>query len=45
MGDLAIGGLAVQALLQLLRADDDDLRIGFGSKAAAEALAFPWYFV
>jgi ATP-binding cassette, subfamily B, bacterial len=41
VGDLAIGGLAVRALLQMLRADDDDLRLGFGSKAAAEALAFP----
>jgi ATP-binding cassette subfamily B protein len=41
VGDLAIGGLAVQALLQILRADDDDLRMGFGSKAAAEAFAFP----
>ena len=41
VGDLAIGGLAVRALLQMLRADDDDLRVGFGSKAAAEALAFP----
>jgi ATP-binding cassette subfamily B protein len=41
VGDLAIGGLAVRALLQVLRADDDDLRMGFGSKAAAEALAFP----
>ena len=41
VGDLAIGGLAVRALLQVLRADDDDLRRGFGSKAAAEALAFP----
>ncbi len=40
VGDLAIGGLAVRALLQMLRADDDDLRIGFGSKAAAEAFAF-----
>jgi ATP-binding cassette subfamily B protein len=41
VGDLAIGGLAVRALLQVLRADDDDLRMGFGAKAAAEALAFP----
>ena len=41
VGGLAIGGLAVRALLQVLRADDDDLRMGFGSKAAAEALAFP----
>lgn len=41
VGDLAIGGLAVRALLQVLRADEDDLRMGFGSKAAAEALAFP----
>ena len=41
VGDLAIGGLAVRALLQILRADEDDLRMGFGSKAAAEALAFP----
>jgi ATP-binding cassette, subfamily B, bacterial len=41
VGDLAIGGLAVRALLQMLRVDDDDLRMGFGSKAAAEALAFP----
>ncbi|MFJ8752655.1 ABC transporter ATP-binding protein [Streptomyces sp. NPDC102441] len=41
VGDLAIGGLAVRALLQILRADDDDLRMGFGSKAAAEAFAFP----
>jgi ATP-binding cassette subfamily B protein len=41
VGDLAVGGLAVRALLQVLRADDDDLRMGFGSKAAAEALAFP----
>ena len=41
VGDLAIGGLAVRALLQVLRADDDDLRMGFGSKAAAEAFAFP----
>jgi ATP-binding cassette subfamily B protein len=41
VGELATGGLAVRALLQMLRADDDDLRMGFGSKAAAEALAFP----
>ena len=41
VGDLTIGALAVRALLQMLRADDDDLRLGFGSKAAAEALAFP----
>ncbi len=41
VGDLAIGGLAVRALLQILRADEDELRIGFGSKASAEALAFP----
>lgn len=41
VGDLAIGGLAVRALLQVLRADDDDLRMGFGGKAAGEALAFP----
>jgi ATP-binding cassette subfamily B protein len=41
VGDLALGGLAVRALLQVLRADEDDLRIGFGSKAAAEAFAFP----
>ena len=41
VGDLAIGGLAVRALLQMLRADDDDLRMGFGAKAAAEAFAFP----
>jgi ATP-binding cassette subfamily B protein len=41
VGDLAIGGLAVRALLQILRADDDDLRMGFGSKAAAEAFTFP----
>ncbi|GAA4956850.1 ABC transporter ATP-binding protein [Actinoplanes utahensis] len=41
VGDLAIGGLAVRALLQILRADEDDLRMGFGSKAAGEALAFP----
>jgi ATP-binding cassette subfamily B protein len=41
VGDLAIGGLAIRALLQVLRADDDDLRMGLGSKAAAEALAFP----
>ena len=41
VGDLAIGGLAVRALLQVLRADDDDLRMGFGVKAAGEALAFP----
>jgi ATP-binding cassette subfamily B protein len=41
VGDLAAGGLAVRALLAVLRADDDDLRMGFGSKAAAEALAFP----
>ena len=41
VGDLALGGLAVRALLQLLRADDDDLRLGFGLKAAAEAFAFP----
>lgn len=41
LGDLAMGGLAVRALLQVLRADDDDLRMGFGAKAAAEALAFP----
>lgn len=41
VGDLALGGLAVRSLLQMLRADDDDLRMGFGSKAAAEALAFP----
>ena len=41
VGDLAVGALAVRALLQVLRADDDDLRLGFGAKAAAEALAFP----
>ncbi len=41
VGDLATGGLAIRALLQILRADEDELRIGFGSKAAAEALAFP----
>ncbi|WP_026171244.1 MULTISPECIES: ABC transporter ATP-binding protein [unclassified Streptomyces] len=41
VGDLAIGGLAVRALMQVLRADDDDLRMGFGGKAAAEALSFP----
>ncbi|WLW54346.1 ABC transporter ATP-binding protein [Streptomyces sp. YU58] len=41
LGDLAVGGLAVRALLQMLRADDDDLRMGFGSKAAAEAFTFP----
>ena len=41
VGDLAIGGLAVRALLQVLRADDDDLRMGFGGKAAGEALTFP----
>ncbi|MHA6758188.1 ABC transporter ATP-binding protein [Streptacidiphilus sp. PAMC 29251] len=41
VGDLAIGGLAVRALLQVLRADDDDLRLGFGSQAAAAAFAFP----
>jgi ATP-binding cassette subfamily B protein len=41
VGELAIGGLAVRALMQVLRADDDDVRMGFGSKAAAEALAFP----
>lgn len=41
VGDLAIGGLAVRALLQVLRADGDDLRMGFGLKAAAEAFAFP----
>jgi ATP-binding cassette, subfamily B, bacterial len=41
VGDLALGGLAVRALLQMLRADEDDLRTGFGSKAAAEAFTFP----
>jgi ATP-binding cassette subfamily B protein len=41
VGDVTIGGLAIRALLQILRADEDELRIGFGSKAAAEALAFP----
>ncbi|MDX3663110.1 ABC transporter ATP-binding protein [Streptomyces sp. ID05-26A] len=41
VGDLAIGGLAIRALLQILRADDDDLRMGFGAKAAAESFAFP----
>ncbi|MCK2220424.1 ATP-binding cassette domain-containing protein [Actinomadura sp. ATCC 31491] len=41
VADLTIGGLAVRALLQLLRADEDELRVGFGSRAAAEALAFP----
>ncbi|MFJ8868915.1 ABC transporter ATP-binding protein [Streptomyces sp. NPDC102473] len=41
VGDLAIGGLAVRALMQVLRADDDDLRMGFGGKAAGEALSFP----
>lgn len=41
VGDLTIGGLAIRALLQILRADEDELRIGFGAKAAAEALAFP----
>jgi ATP-binding cassette, subfamily B, bacterial len=41
VGDLAIGGLAIRALLQILRADEDELRIGFGSSVAAEALAFP----
>ncbi|XKK40136.1 ABC transporter ATP-binding protein/permease [Nocardiopsis sp. ARC36] len=41
VGDLALGGLALRSLLQVLRADEDDLRTGFGSKAAAEAFAFP----
>ncbi|MGF1344970.1 ABC transporter ATP-binding protein [Streptomyces flavovirens] len=41
VGDLAIGGLAVRALMQVLRADEDDLRMGFGGKAAGEALSFP----
>ncbi|MEV4569728.1 ABC transporter ATP-binding protein [Nonomuraea sp. NPDC049419] len=41
VADLTIGGLAIRALLQILRADEDELRIGFGSKAAAEALALP----
>ncbi|MFD3683794.1 ABC transporter ATP-binding protein [Nocardiopsis sp. NPDC058631] len=41
VGDLALGGLALRALLQVLRADEDDLRTSFGSKAAAEAFAFP----
>lgn len=41
VGDLALGGLALRALLQVLRADEDDLRTGFGGRAAAEALAFP----
>ncbi|MCC2321231.1 ABC transporter ATP-binding protein [Cellulomonas xiejunii] len=41
VGDLAMGGLAIRGLLQVLRADDDDLRMGFGSKAATEALSFP----
>ncbi|PDP86663.1 bacteriocin ABC transporter [Glycomyces fuscus] len=41
VGDLALGGLALRALLQILRADEDDLRTSFGSKAAAEAFAFP----
>ncbi|WP_040684237.1 ABC transporter ATP-binding protein [Nocardiopsis halotolerans] len=41
VGDLAIGGLALRALLQVLRADEDDLRTSFGSKAAAEAFSFP----
>ena len=41
VGALAVGGLAVRALLDIVRADDDDLRMSFGAKAAAEALAFP----
>ncbi|WP_435106733.1 ABC transporter ATP-binding protein [Nocardiopsis synnemataformans] len=41
VGDLALGGLALRALLQVLRTDEDDLRTSFGSKAAAEAFAFP----
>ncbi len=41
VGDLALGGLAIRTLLQMIRADEDDLRTGFGSKAAAEAFAFP----
>ncbi|MEV6823045.1 ABC transporter ATP-binding protein [Nocardiopsis dassonvillei] len=41
VGDLALGGLALRALLQVLRADEDDLRTGFGSRAAAEAFALP----
>ncbi len=41
VGALAVGGLAVRALLDIVRADDDDLRMNFGAKAAAEALAFP----
>jgi ATP-binding cassette subfamily B protein len=41
VGDLALGGLALGALLQVLRANEDDLRTSFGSKAAAEAFAFP----
>ncbi|APC35490.1 bacteriocin ABC transporter [Nocardiopsis dassonvillei] len=41
VGDLALGGLALRALLQVLRADEDDLRTSFGSKAAAEAFALP----
>lgn len=41
VGDLAMGGLAIRGLLQVLRADDDDLRMGFGTKAGAEALTFP----
>lgn len=40
MSDLATGGLAIRALLQVLRADDDDLRIGFGTTAARESLSF-----
>ncbi|MFE1397993.1 ABC transporter ATP-binding protein [Nocardiopsis dassonvillei] len=41
VGDLALGGLALLALLQVLRTDEDDLRTSFGSKAAAEAFALP----
>ncbi|SIO88643.1 ABC transporter ATP-binding protein [Nocardiopsis sp. JB363] len=41
VGDLALGGLALRALLQVLRSDEDDLRTSFGAKAAAEAFAFP----
>jgi ATP-binding cassette subfamily B protein len=41
VGSLTTGGLAVRALLVLLTAGSDEIRISFGGGAAAEALGFP----
>ncbi|MDQ7803466.1 ABC transporter ATP-binding protein [Amycolatopsis sp. A133] len=40
-GGLAVGALAVRALLQLLSAGSDEIRISFGANAAAESFGFP----